>query len=198
VVYVRSDLNILVSRSIKTQNVCLHVCMYIMHLLPRKWPILVFIQWRFTASKSTISRAEWKYNHNFCNTYHFMFFLGLFFLICIVGGGVQIGSTRHVGHLLAYCTCSGWLWGWRIWWNEWQGKPKYSEKTCPDATLSTANPTWPDPGLNPGRRCGNFLRLTNAMFLCLRSCCHIFTFSMAVYATCFGLIRPSSNIFYIM
>jgi hypothetical protein len=23
----------------------------------------------------------------------------------------------------------------------WQGKPKYSEKTCPDATLSTTNPT---------------------------------------------------------
>jgi hypothetical protein len=28
-------------------------------------------------------------------------------VICIVGGGVQIGSTRHVGHLLAYCTCPG-------------------------------------------------------------------------------------------
>jgi hypothetical protein len=29
-----------------------------------------------------------------------------------------------------------------IWWNEdWQGKPKYSEKTCPSATLSTTNPT---------------------------------------------------------
>jgi hypothetical protein len=27
-----------------------------------------------------------------------------FFLICRVGGGVQTGSTRHVGHLLAYCT----------------------------------------------------------------------------------------------
>jgi hypothetical protein len=78
----------------------------------------------------------------------------LFFLICIVGGGVQTGSTRHVGHLLAYCTCPGWLWGWRILWNEWQGKPKYSEKTCPGATLSTTNPTWPDPGLNPGRRGG--------------------------------------------
>jgi hypothetical protein len=26
-----------------------------------------------------------------------------------VGGGVQTGSTRHVGHLLAYCTCPGWL-----------------------------------------------------------------------------------------
>jgi hypothetical protein len=36
----------------------------------------------------------------------------------------------------------------------WQGKPKYSEKTCPGVTLSTTNPTWPDPGLNPGRRGG--------------------------------------------
>jgi hypothetical protein len=26
-------------------------------------------------------------------------------------------------------------------------KTKYSEKTCP-----TTNPTWPDPGVNPGRR----------------------------------------------
>jgi hypothetical protein len=39
--------------------------------------------------------------------------------------------------------CPAWLWGRRSWWNErfWQGKPKYSEKTCPDATLSTTNPT---------------------------------------------------------
>jgi hypothetical protein len=43
----------------------------------------------------------------------------------------------------------------RIWWNEnWQGKPKNSEKTYPGATLSTKNPTWPDPGSNPGRRRG--------------------------------------------
>jgi hypothetical protein len=56
---------------------------------------------------------------------------------------------------MAYCTCPGWLWWWRILWNEdWQGKPKYSEKTCPSATLSTTNPTWPDPGSNPGRRGG--------------------------------------------
>jgi hypothetical protein len=48
-----------------------------------------------------------------------------------------------------------WLWWWRIWLNEdWQGKSKYSEKTHPSATLSTTNPTWPDPGLNPGRRGG--------------------------------------------
>jgi hypothetical protein len=31
-------------------------------------------------------------------------------------------------------------WVWRQWWNEnWQGKPKYSEKSYPSATLSTTN-----------------------------------------------------------
>jgi hypothetical protein len=37
-----------------------------------------------------------------------------------------------------------------LWWNDWRGKPKYSEKTCPSATLSTTNSTsYPD--ANPGR-----------------------------------------------
>jgi hypothetical protein len=48
-----------------------------------------------------------------------------------------------------------WWWVWSSWWNEnWQGKPKHSEKTCPNATLFTTNPAWPDPGSNPGRRGG--------------------------------------------
>jgi hypothetical protein len=37
---------------------------------------------------------------------------------------------------------------------DWQRKPKYSERTCPSATLSTTNPILPDPGLNPARRGG--------------------------------------------
>jgi hypothetical protein len=57
-------------------------------------------------------------------------------------GQSPTGSTRHGGR---------WLWWWKIWWNEdCQGKPKYSEKTRPRATLSTTNPTWPDPGIEPG------------------------------------------------
>jgi hypothetical protein len=48
-----------------------------------------------------------------------------------------------------------WWWLWRNWWNEdWQGKPKYSEKTCPSATLSTTNTTRLDQVFNPGRRGG--------------------------------------------
>jgi hypothetical protein len=40
-------------------------------------------------------------------------------------------------------------------WNEnRQGKPKYLEKICPSATLSTTNPTWLDLGSNPDRRGG--------------------------------------------
>jgi hypothetical protein len=38
--------------------------------------------------------------------------------------------------------------------NDWQGKPKCLEKTCPSATLSTTNPTWPDPGWNQGHHSG--------------------------------------------
>jgi hypothetical protein len=36
-------------------------------------------------------------------------------------------------------------------WNDTdRGKPKTRRKTCPRATLSTTNPTWIDPGANPG------------------------------------------------
>jgi hypothetical protein len=38
------------------------------------------------------------------------------------------------------------------WWNDTdRGKTEeLGEKTCPSATLSTTNPTWTDPGKNPG------------------------------------------------
>jgi hypothetical protein len=48
-------------------------------------------------------------------------------------------------------------WDWvqsRLWSNRWNenrhGKPKYSEKTCPSATMSTTNPTWLYLGSNTG------------------------------------------------
>jgi hypothetical protein len=62
-------------------------------------------------------------------------------------------STWYVGLYLSYCTSPGWVWSSR--WNQnFRGKPKYSEKTCPSATLSTTNPTWPDLGSNPGHHGG--------------------------------------------
>jgi hypothetical protein len=64
-------------------------------------------------------------------------------------------GTAATSGLLYKSPDDRWGWLWSNWWNEgWQGKPKYSEKTCPSATLSTTNPTWPDPGSNPGRRSG--------------------------------------------
>jgi hypothetical protein len=35
-----------------------------------------------------------------------------------------------------------------------KGSAANFENSCPSATLSTTNPTWPDPGSNPGRRDG--------------------------------------------
>jgi hypothetical protein len=83
------------------------------------------------------------------------------FLICIIYiyiyiyiyifaflGWSETESTCYVGHYLTYCTNSAWWWWWWWWWwvwsnrwNDWQEKPKYSEKTCLSVTLSTTNPT---------------------------------------------------------
>jgi hypothetical protein len=44
---------------------------------------------------------------------------------------------------------------WSNWWNEyWQGKPKYSEKTYPSATLSTTKSTWQTRSRTPNRSGG--------------------------------------------
>jgi hypothetical protein len=68
--------------------------------------------------------------------------------------GGTLGTAATTG-LLYQARMIGDRWLWRNWWNkDWQGKPKYSEKTCPSATLSTTHPTWLNPGLNPGRRGG--------------------------------------------
>jgi hypothetical protein len=75
-------------------------------------------------------------------------------------GGTK--STRYCGHFwpIVQAPDDRWGWLWSSWWNEhWQGKPKYSEKTCPSATLSTTNPAWPNLGSNLGRR-GESQRLT--------------------------------------
>jgi hypothetical protein len=79
---------------------------------------------------------------------------GSFFFVS--WGGVRLsplGTSATNWPILPAPDDIWWMWNSR--WNEnWQVKPKYSEKTCPSATLSTINPIWPDMGLNPGRRDG--------------------------------------------
>jgi hypothetical protein len=64
-----------------------------------------------------------------------------------------LGTSATNWRIVAAPDDRRWMWSNR--WNEnWQGKPKYSKKTCSSATLFTTNPTWPDLGWNPGRRGG--------------------------------------------
>jgi hypothetical protein len=66
-------------------------------------------------------------------------------------------SALYCGHFWPIVPAPDDRWGW-LWSNLWnedlQGKPKYLKKTCPSATLSTTNHTWPDQGSNPARRGG--------------------------------------------
>jgi hypothetical protein len=66
----------------------------------------------------------------------------------------QLGTSATIWPVV---TAPGdrWSWVWSSRWNEnWQGKPKYLEKHCPSATLSTTKPKRPDLGSNSGRRGG--------------------------------------------
>jgi hypothetical protein len=77
--------------------------------------------------------------------------------IFFIASGVGL-SLFYCGHFwpIVPAPDDRWGWLWSNWWNEdWKGKSKYSEKTCPSATLSTTNPTWPDPESNPGHRGGS-------------------------------------------
>jgi hypothetical protein len=70
-----------------------------------------------------------------------------------MGGWSPIGSTRHCGHQWPIVTAPGDYEDGEIGGMIGKGKPKYSEKTCPSAALSTTNPTC-CPDANPGRRGG--------------------------------------------
>jgi hypothetical protein len=101
-----------------------------------------WVRWRWQKNGIAAKMsATWRFVRNFFNSH----------------SGVWSADWVHSARrpLLACCTCFGWLWGWRIWRDEdRQGKSMYSEKSCPSATLSTTNPTWQEPGANPGRRGG--------------------------------------------
>jgi hypothetical protein len=81
--------------------------------------------------------------------------LFLFFFIRIVGGGVQLGPLGMAATDWPIVPApgdydNGEFGGMKI----GSRKSKYWEEIYPSSTLSTTNPTWPDPGSNPGRRGG--------------------------------------------
>jgi hypothetical protein len=83
-------------------------------------------------------------------TWYFFFFL-------VSWGGVRLSplGTSATNWLLVPAPDDRWWWTWNNQWNDnSQGKPKYSEKTCRSAPLSTTIATWSDMGSNPGRRGG--------------------------------------------
>jgi hypothetical protein len=101
------------------------------------------------------------------------FVLYSFFLVSY--GGVRLSPLGTLVNNWPILPALDYRWVWSSRWNEdWQGKPKHSEKTCPSATLSTTNLTWPDPGSNPGLPCGksttNRLSYSTALFYIGRGC----------------------------
>jgi hypothetical protein len=90
-------------------------------------------------------------------------------------------------------------------WNaNWQENPKYSEKTCPNDTLPTINPTWPDPSSNLGRRAGKsaisygtaiyFYLILVVYFLLIftpKSHIHFSSLPLRLYVTCVAILKYS-------
>jgi hypothetical protein len=77
----------------------------------------------------------------------------VYFFYLVSWGGVRLTSATNWAIVPA--PNDRWWWMWSSGWNEnRQGKPKYSQKTCPSSTLSTTYSTWRDVGSNPGRRGG--------------------------------------------
>jgi hypothetical protein len=124
--------------------------------VPVGWLVVAMMWWWGNVWKEVGSAADVPH-YVFCDLkYSVKLYLNVVFFFSFSGWG-ETESTWYVGHCCSIvpATDHRWWWLWGSWWNEdWQGKPKYSEKTCPSATLSTTNPTWIDLGSNPGRRCG--------------------------------------------
>jgi hypothetical protein len=80
--------------------------------------------------------------------------------------------------------------------NEWQGKPKHSDKICPSTDVSTTDPTWLDAGSRPAHRFGNLAsnRLKNATATLYQLIPAVVTCLVSEYNTRVRLeLRHSSN-----
>jgi hypothetical protein len=76
------------------------------------------------------------------------------FFVSVSWGGVRLSplGTSATNWSIVPAPDDSWWWMWSSRWNEnWQRKPRYSEKTCSNAILSTINATWPGPGSNTDR-----------------------------------------------
>jgi hypothetical protein len=78
-----------------------------------------------------------------------------FFLIHIMDGGVQTGSTRHVGHFWPVVPApgdceDGEFCGMKI----CRGNRSTQRKPAPASLRPQQTPTWPGPGSNPGHSVG--------------------------------------------
>jgi hypothetical protein len=75
----------------------------------------------------------------------------------IFWNGVRLSSLDMSATTWSIVPIPGDIWVWSRRWNEnWQGKPKYSEITCPSTTLPIKHPTWPDLESTPGRNGGKW------------------------------------------
>jgi hypothetical protein len=70
-----------------------------------------------------------------------LLFFFLFFLVYWEGVRLSPLSPSATIWPIVPALGDGWCWVWSSRWNDWQGTPKYPQKTCPNANLSTTNPT---------------------------------------------------------
>jgi hypothetical protein len=102
-----------------------------------------------------LSRPSFTVFKSFNAMHHILsFWQHLFFLVPLRALRLSALGTSATNWPIVPAQDNRW-WVWSSRWNEdWQGKPKYSEKSCPSATLSTTNPPWPDLGWNLDSRGG--------------------------------------------
>jgi hypothetical protein len=91
---------------------------------------------------------------------------GLFFFYLNIGGWSPYWVHSALRPLLAYCTCPGWMSGWRSWWNEMvlAGEIEVLGENLPRRHFVHHKCQLPDPCANPGCRGGK--SATNRLSFC--------------------------------
>jgi hypothetical protein len=153
----RLDLNRIIRRTPRAPHrTCSELCTFVKTRTRDLHKEVTFSSWNY-------GNPTLRYIHKPLQNY-FEFF-------CFLGWG-DTESTSNVGYYwpIERASDDKWWWVWSGWWNEnYQGKSKYSENTCPDATLFITNNTLLDLGSNPNRRGGkpanNRLSYGTALYL---------------------------------